>query len=167
MNDLMLYANIDLTRFQDKLDKARDAILAGAIEGLDYAAKGAAVVARKKIAVTGTYGSKKRFAGEYGKFAGPGIGDGRTDTGDMIFSLGRWVDTFGDRVLASVGWIDAEPYFKYQEEGFDYLHNRYPISGKSHKVRGMFALKDAETILKKTSVGLVSQGISRMIKKFK
>jgi hypothetical protein len=167
MNDLMIYANIDLTRFQDKLDKARDATIAGAIEGLDNASKGAYRVALKKILLTGTYGSKKRFAGEYGKFAGPGIGDGRTDTGEMLYSLGHDVDTFGDRVLASVGWIDAEPYFKYQEEGFDYLHNRYPISGKSHKVRGMFALKDAETILKKTSVGLVSQGISRMIKKFK
>lgn len=158
---------VDASRFLKKMERAIYAVEDGALEGIQNATKGALRSARRAMEVSGTYGSAKRYAGEYLPFKGPGIsGEGRIDTGEMFYSLEEEVDIVGTTVTGRVGWLNNfEEYFQYQEEGFSYETTSFPISGKPHEVKGMFILKDAQTLLNKIAPGLVSQAVKRHVKK--
>lgn len=158
---------VDASRFLKKMERALYAVEDGALEGIDNATKGALRAARRKIETSGTYGSAKRKAGAYLPFKGPGIsGEGRIDTGEMFYSLDSEIDIVGTRVTGRVGWLDNfEEYFLLQEEGFDYVKTSFPISGKDHYVQGMFAIRDAQTLLDKTAPGLVASAVKKNIKR--
>lgn len=63
--------------------------------------------------------------------------NGRVWTGKMRDAVDRKTSSSPDVAVAEFGWTDgAEPYYLYQEYGFD--HNR-----AQRHIRGMFALSDA------------------------
>lgn len=156
---------VDFSKYDQKIKKSLELIEDGAEEGMEDATKGAIRAGRRAMSLRGTYGSKKRFAGLYGKFAGPGISDGRIDSGEMFYSLDREVTTSGRTVTGRVGWLDNfQKYFEYQEEGFEYVQNDYPISTQDHSVEGMFIFRDMQTLLDTTAPGLIGSRVSRKIK---
>ena len=152
---------------QKKFNNVEQAILDGAEVGIEYALDGAERLAKKRIETSGTYGSSRRFSGAYEPFAGPGrSGTGRIDTGLMYDSIERSVDLSNDKVVGHVGWPSGSPkYFYLQEDGFNYVHNNYPISGQDHHVEGMFAWRDAQTLLSKTGPGLVASWVKEYVRR--
>jgi len=163
---MVAFKEVDFSRYEKKIEKSLDFIREASEQGMEDATKGAIREGRRAIELRGTYGSAKRFAGLYGKFAGPGISNGRVDTGEMLYSLDREVDVSGNTVRGRVGWLDNfQEYFELQEEGFDYVQNEYPISGKDHRVEGMFIFRDMQTLLSKTAPGLIGSEISKRVKK--
>jgi hypothetical protein len=159
------FVEVDFSGYEKKMEKALGLLKEAAEEGMEDATKGAIRAGRRAMQVRGTYGSAKRFAGLYGRFAGPGLNSGRIDSGEMFYSLDREVDISGNIVRGRVGWLDNfQKYFLLQEEGFNYVQNEYPISGKDHRVEGMFIFRDMQTLLNQTSRGLIGSRISRKIK---
>lgn len=163
----MVNISIDLSELQKKFDAVEKAIIEGANIGLNHALTGVENSVKNRIQISGTYGSANRFAGRYGQFAGPGqSGIGRIDTGLMFNSIERSVTSDGKNISGEVKWPDNRPkYFDWQESGFDYKTNRYPISGPPHHVEGMFAWRDAQTLLNKTGKGLVTSWVKNYLGK--
>lgn len=61
----------------------------------------------------------------------------RYDSGDMLRSVGRQVQSGEKQSRAAFGWLyNFEPYFAYQESGFYNVLARKPVEG-------MFAIRDA------------------------
>lgn len=158
---------IDLSGLEEKFNKVGAAFSEAVKLGTERALVGAQLAVEKRIETSGTYGSAKRFSGEYEPFAGPGIsGEGRVDSGRMLESVETSIDEQGGIVVGTVQFPKNSPkYFKLQEEGFDYITNSFPISGAPHHVEGMFAFKDAETLLRKTAPGLVGISIRQHLKR--
>lgn len=66
-----------------------------------------------------------------------GSSPGRVNTGNMRDSIGVRFERGAKRVQAAFGWIrNYEPYFGYQEGGFNHKQARITVPG-------MFALRDA------------------------
>lgn len=158
---------IDLTGLYKKFDNAIAAINEGANVGLNYALDGVENNVKKRIAMSGTDGSAKRYSGQYGVFAGPGrSGTGRIDTGLMYDSIVRSVSAGKNNISGEIGWPQDRPkYFDLQEKGFDYKHNSYPISGEDHHVEGMFAWRDAQSLLSKTAPGLIGSWVKEYVRR--
>lgn len=163
----MIKVKVDISGLQKKFAASVKAINDGAIVGMQYALDGAENNVKKRIATSGTYGSANRFAGYYEPFAGPGIsGIGRINTGRMYDSITRSIARNGKEIVGTLGWPDNRPkYFDLQEKGFNYQKNKYPISGASHHVEGMFAWRDAKTILNKTAPGLMASWVKEYVRR--
>ncbi len=168
-------STVRTNKFDQRTDELKKAVLKGAQEGSMNTAKAGIALGERLIELRGTKGSKARFAGEYLPVAGPGNSDGRNDTGKMVDSLLAEVtriDGYSTRV--EVGWLgnDFEPYFGYQELGFDNIkawdwrsgtfRNRSPIH-----TEGMFIFRDIKTLISKIHSGQVSQAVSRAAKEVK
>lgn len=89
-----------------------------------------------KIKTSGTGETWSRTYSRGGIDRSGSIG-GRVWTGKMINAVNGKTSSSPNMATAQFGWTDgAEPYYLYQEYGFD--HNR-----AQRHIRGMFALSDA------------------------
>jgi len=115
-------------------------------EGMEYVGRAAVSKAQELVEVRGyplTPYSRKRY------LRGQGNTDGRNDTGNMKYSIEYEIS--GDEV--TVGWVNnQEEYFIYQEEG-------------TGRIAPMFALRDAATLVSQIGPGLVSQSVSRAVRR--
>jgi hypothetical protein len=131
---------------QRKFDQLGVYIDDAAEEGLDNVGKASVRKAQELVEIRGyplTPYSRKRY------LRGRGNSEGRNDTGNMKYSIDYEVN--GDEV--TVGWIDnEEEYFIYQEEG-------------TGRIAPMFALRDAATLASMIGPGLVSQSVSRAVRR--
>ncbi len=165
-------SSVKTGKFDQRTEALRTKVLEGAQNGSLNTAKAGIALGERLIELRGTKGSKARFAGEYLPVAGPGNSDGRNDTGKMSDSLLADVTYLsGYNVSVEVGWFgkDFEPYFGYQELGFDNIkawdwrsgtfRNRSPIH-----TEGMFIFRDIQTLIKKIHSGQVSQQVKKSIK---
>jgi hypothetical protein len=169
-------SSVKTTKFDQRTDALKVKVTEGAQEGSLNTARAGIALGEKLIELRGTKGSKARFAGEYLPVAGPGNSDGRNDTGTMIDALlaetGR-IDGYNTSV--EVGWLgkDFQPYFGYQELGFDNIKAWDWRSGtfRNRKeptfTEGMFIFRDIKTLISKIHSGQVSQQVAKAIKEVK
>lgn len=131
---------------QAKFDKLGGYLEEASDEGLENIGKASVRKAQQLVEVRGyplTPYSRKRY------LRGRGNTEGRNDTGNMKYSIEYEVN--GDEV--EVGWIkNQEEYFMYQEEG-------------TGRIAPMFALRDAATLASMIGPGLVSQSVTKAVRR--
>lgn len=177
----------DFTRFNQKIQKAELALNDGAEQGMEYSGKAATNEMRRLVEIRGTFGSTKRYAGEYlaaslsenmkQDSGGPGNSSGRNNTGTMINSIDSKIVKSFDGMRIEVGYLNnAQQYFKLQEYGFwnhgKWIKQRangkggYFINAKEpvRWTEGIFALRDSLSLFEKVSPGLIGAQISNKLK---
>jgi hypothetical protein len=169
-------SSVTTTKFDQRTNALKQAVTEGAQEGSMNTAKAGIALGERLIELRGTRGSKARFSGEYLPAAGPGNSDGRNDTGKMADSLLAEVGRIdGYNTSVEVGWLgnDFEPYFGYQELGFqnwkawDWRSGTFKTRKEPTYTEGMFIFRDINTLIKKIHSGQVSQAVARAIKGIK
>jgi len=172
----------DFSEFNKKIQKLPIAVDDGASSGMEYSGKAAANEMRRLIGIRGSFGSSKRYAGEYlAAGFGPGNSAGRDNTGAMINSVDFNIINGKNGFRLQVGYLNgAEKYFKAQEYGFDnhgiwipqYVNKKGETHGgyfinAPYPVRwteGIFALRDSLSLFEKVSPGLIAAQISNNLK---
>ena len=172
----------DFSGFDKKIKEIPLALQEGAESGMEYSGKAATNEMRRLVGIRGTFGSTKRYAGEYVAAGyGPGNSPGRDNTGNMMNSIDSKIinGTSGPRI--DVGYLHgSEKYFKAQEYGFDnygfYVPVRVNKKGETHGgffmnadkplrwTEGIFALRDSLSLFEKVSPGLIGAQISNKLK---
>lgn len=169
-------SSVVTTKFDRRTEALRDKVNEGIKAGSLNTAKAGIALGEKLIELRGTKGSKARFAGEYIPAAGPGNSDGRNDTGKMSDSLLAEVTALtGYSTIVEVGWLksDFQPYFGYQELGFenwkawDWRSGTFRSRKEPTYTEGMFIFRDIQTLISKIHSGQVSQQVAKAVKEVK
>jgi hypothetical protein len=160
---------VDASQFYAKINSLTGIMQEGGDKGLEYASQGTVNVMRNRIETAGTKWSSFRFdSGGSLPNVDPGIGPGRTLSGDMLNSIG-FLKRGKNIVMGYVHGV--QQYFRYQEYGFTnwgtyimpYTSQNGNVGGGfflnhprfEHLTPGIFALKDGKTNMTRTAPGLI------------